>query len=61
MHPGDKGGERKKTTVFGSWESPRDVAGYLRTGKWDTKAVQQEAMFCCAGTDSVDLCPKAEP
>jgi hypothetical protein len=27
----------------------------------DTEAVYQEATFYCAGTDSVDLCPKAEP
>jgi hypothetical protein len=27
----------------------------------DTEAVQQEAMFYCASTDSVDSCPKAEP
>jgi hypothetical protein len=30
-------------------------------GKRDTKAVQQEATFYCAGTDSGVLCPKAEP
>jgi hypothetical protein len=29
------------------------VAGYSRTGKWDTEAVQQEAGFYCANTDSV--------
>jgi hypothetical protein len=27
----------------------------------DTEAVYQEATFCCAYTDSVDCCPKAEP
>jgi hypothetical protein len=28
---------------------------------WDTEAVQQEATFYCAGTDSKDSCTKAEP
>jgi hypothetical protein len=32
-----------------------------QTETQDTKAVQQEAMFYCAGTDSADSCPKAEP
>jgi hypothetical protein len=36
-----------------SWES--------QTQSWDTKAIQQEATFYCTSTDSVDLCPKAEP
>jgi hypothetical protein len=36
---------------------PRNIVGCSRTGKQDTKAVQQEAMFYCASTDS---CPKAE-
>jgi hypothetical protein len=27
----------------------------------DTEAIQQEAMLYCAGTDSVDSSPKAEP
>jgi hypothetical protein len=31
------------------------------TDTWDTEAVQQEATFYCAGTDSMDLTPKAEP
>jgi hypothetical protein len=32
-----------------------------RTETRDTEAVQQEAMFYCAGTESADLSPKAEP
>jgi hypothetical protein len=32
-----------------------------RAETWETKAVQPEAMFYCAGTDSVVSSPKAEP
>jgi hypothetical protein len=59
-HPGNKGGE--KNTISKSWTpAPRNVAGYSRTEKRNIEAVQQEATFYCARTDSVDSCPKAEP
>jgi hypothetical protein len=50
-----RGGERAR--VGGRervlWES--------RTEIWDTEAIQREAMLYCAGTDSADSSPKAEP
>jgi hypothetical protein len=33
----------------------------IQAGKQDTRAVQQEAMFHCAGTDSAASSLKAEP
>jgi hypothetical protein len=59
MHPSNKGGE--KTLSLNPERTPSNVAGYSRTEKWDTKAVQQKATFHCAGTDSANSCPKAEP
>jgi hypothetical protein len=32
-----------------------------QTETWDTEAIQEEAMFYYASTDSVELSPKAEP
>jgi hypothetical protein len=59
MHPGDKG--RDKSPSVQSWVSPQEILGESQDEIWDTEAVQQEAMFYCAGTDSADLCPKVEP
>jgi hypothetical protein len=41
--------------------NPQEISREFQAEIWDTEAVQQEAMFYCAGTDSADSCPKAEP
>jgi hypothetical protein len=40
--------------------SPQKCCGILEQRE-DTGAVPQETTFYCAGTDSVDSCPKTEP
>jgi hypothetical protein len=41
--------------------SPPEMLQESQAEIWDTETVYQEATFYCAGTDSADSCPKAEP
>jgi hypothetical protein len=59
MDPGNK--EGKKTTISTVQDEPPDTLWETWTEIQDTEAIQQEATFYCASTDSADLCPKAEP
>jgi hypothetical protein len=59
MHPSNKGGD--KSPSLQSWQlAPKKCCRNLKL-RYGTLRQFSRKQFCCAGTDSVDWCPKAEP